>query len=166
MVDLDEMQLAKLARELVMNIRNYQLTFADFGIDETSYQQIEKNDFFRRVKEQFTIEWNSCNSTEERLRIGSLAYLERLFPVITKRAMMPDSNLSAATDVTKALMKAAGVGELRNEKANTERFVITINLGADTETFDKSIAVDVNDTPPKELTNGQRQADTGTNGAT
>jgi hypothetical protein len=154
MADLNEIQLAKLARELAMNIRNYKLVFADFGIDENDYQQIEKDEFFRRVKEQFTIEWNAAGSTEERLRIGSLAYLEQLTPIITKRAMREDANLSAATDVGKVLMKMAGVGEPKNEKVNTDRFVITINLGADVngkeivETYDKSIEINANDTPP------------------
>jgi hypothetical protein len=145
MTDLNETELAKLARELVMNVRNYQLVFADFGIDETDYQRIEKLEFFRRVKEQFAIDWNSAISTEERVRLGSLAYVEQILPVITRRAMAPDSNLSAATDVGKLLMKAAGVGEPKNEKANTERFVITINLGGDVETFDKPLAVGVDD---------------------
>lgn len=151
MADLDEIQMAKLARELAMNIRPYTAVFAEFGIDEIDYQLIEKNGFFRKVKEQFTQEWNSSLSTEERLRIGSLAYLEQLFPIITRRAMKEDANLSASTDVSKVLMKAAGVGEPKGDKVNTDRFVITINLGADTETYDKSIAIDVNDTPCKEL---------------
>lgn len=145
MTDLDETQLAKLARELVMNIRNYQNVFADFGIDESDYQRIEKLEFFRKVKEQFAIEWNAATSTEERVRIGSLAYVEQILPVITRRAMKEDANLGAATDVGKLLMKAAGVGEPKNEKVNTERFVIQINLGGDVETYDKPIAIGVED---------------------
>src|SRR5262252_17307 len=153
MPDLDEIQMAKLARELVMNIRNYRLTFADFGIDENDYQQIEKNEFFRKVKDQFTIEWNSALSSEERVRLINLAYYEQLSPVLAKRAMAPDANLAAATDVGKLLMKGAGVGEPKSEKANTERFSIQINLGADqdgkeiVEKYDKSISIDPNDAP-------------------
>jgi hypothetical protein len=146
--DLDDIQLGRLARELVMNIRNYKDTFALFGIDENDYQQIEKNEFFRKVKEQFTLEWNSTLSTEERIRFQNLAYYEQLSPILTRRAMQPDANLSASTDVAKILMKGAGIGEAKSEKANSERFVITINLGADTEGkeviehYDKPIAVD------------------------
>jgi hypothetical protein len=148
MAELDESQMAKLARELVMNIRNYKETFALFGIDETDYQLIEKNEFFRKVKEHFTLEWNSTLSTEERIRFQNLAYYEQLSPVLTRRAMAPDANLSASTDVGKLLMKGAGIGEAKSEKTSAERFVITINLGADTETFDKSIEVNPNDAPP------------------
>ena len=34
MKDLDEFTLAKLAREMAMNIRPYKPIFADYGIDE------------------------------------------------------------------------------------------------------------------------------------
>jgi hypothetical protein len=151
MAELDEIQMAKLARELVMNIRNYKETFALFGIDENDYQLIEKNEYFRKVKEHIAIEWNSTLSTEERIRFINLAYYEQLSPVLARRAMQPDANLSASTDVGKLLMKGAGIGEARSEKVATDRFVITINLGADTEGkeviehYDKSIAVDPND---------------------
>lgn len=151
MADLDEIQMAALARELVMNIRNYQETFALFGINEIDYQLIEKNEYFRKVKEHIALEWNSTLSTEERIRFINLAYYEKLSPVLARRAMQPDANLSASTDVGKLLMKGAGIGETKTDKASTDRFVITINLGADTdgkeivEHYDKSIAIDPDD---------------------
>jgi hypothetical protein len=151
MAELDDIQMAALARELVMNIRPYQETFKLFGIDENDYQQIEKNDYFRKVRDHITLEWNSSLSSEERLRFISLAYLEKLSPILTKRAMQPDANLAASTDVSKMLMKMAGIGEAKSEKNVAERFVITINLGADSEGkeviehYDKSIAIDPHD---------------------
>jgi hypothetical protein len=157
MADLNESQMAALARELVMNIRNYKETFKLFEIDENDYQRIEKNEFFRKVKEHFTLEWNSTLSTEERIRFQNLAYYEQLSPVLTRRAMAPDANLSASTDVAKVLMKGAGIGEAKSEKSNAERFVITINLGADVdgkemvEHYDKSIEVNADDVPPKDM---------------
>jgi hypothetical protein len=147
MAELDETQMAALARELVMNIRNYKETFELFGIDETDYQLIEKNEYFRKVKEHIALEWNSTLSTEERIRFQNLAYYEKLSPILTRRAMQPDANLSASTDVGKLLMKGAGIGEAKTDKAITDRFVITINLGADVdgkeviEHYDKAIAV-------------------------
>ena len=50
-----------------MNIRNYKDVFADFGIDENDYQQIEKTEFFRKAKEQFALEWNSALSSVDRV---------------------------------------------------------------------------------------------------
>ena len=158
MPDLDELRLAQLARELVMNIRNYKLVFADYGIDETDYYEIEKNEFFKKIKDQYTIEWNSSTSTEDRLKIGSLAYLERLFPELTRRALDANEALPAATGVASLLMKTAGVGGDSKPAANmAERFVITINLGADVEgkeiveKYNKSVDVNPNDIDPGKL---------------
>jgi hypothetical protein len=151
MAELDDIQMAALARELVMNIRNYKETFELFGIDENDYQQIEKNEYFRKVRDHIALEWNAMSSTDERIRLQHLAYLEKLSPVLARRAMLPDANLSASTDVAKIFMKGGGVGEAKAEKNTAERFVITINLGADSEGkeviehYDKSIAVDPND---------------------
>jgi hypothetical protein len=144
---LDEIQLGQLARELVMNVRNYKFVFADFGIDEDDYYHIEKNPYFKKVKEHFTIEWNSTLSSEQRLRLVSLAYLEQLTPVLTKRAMREETALPDATDVSKMLLKITGMGDPKMERPGGERFVITINLGADTETYDKSIEIKANETP-------------------
>jgi hypothetical protein len=145
MADLDDIQLAALARELVMNIRNYKETFELFGIDENDYQQIEKNEYFRKVREHLALEWNAMTSTDERIRLQHLAYLEKLSPVLARRAMQPDANLSASTDVAKIFMKGGGVGETKSEKASAERFVITINMGGEIEHYDKSIEVTPND---------------------
>jgi hypothetical protein len=143
--DLDDVALAKLARELVMNIRNYREIFADYGIDETDFYQIEKNEFFVKVKEQFAREWNSVGSTKDRVQVGSLAYFEQLLPVLTRRALRDDTNLAVANDVGKLLMKSAGMERGEGDKADAERFVIQINMGADVETFDKPIAIGIED---------------------
>jgi hypothetical protein len=152
MPDLDEITLAKLAREIAMNIRPWHQIFADFGIDETDYYEINKIDFFIRAREQFTLEWNATTSTGDRVKIGSLAYLEQLLPAITRRALDMREPLVAATDVAKLLAKNAGVGEAKaGDKPASERFVITINLGADVdgkpvvEKYDKSIEIDAHD---------------------
>ena len=44
------------------------------------------------------------------------------------------------------------------ENKPSERFVITINLGADTETFNKSIAIDANDIARPAITKGEKMA--------
>ena len=146
MADLDEFALAKLAREMAMNIRPYKAVFADFGIDETEYYEIEKIEFYKRAKDQFAIEWNSSLSATERVKLISAAYLEQVLPVIGAKALNREENLPAATEVAKFLARNAGIGDPKQDLSKTaERFVITINLGGDVEKFDKSIAVDAND---------------------
>jgi len=146
--DLDESTLAKLAREIVMNIRNYKETFETFGITEEDYYEIEKNEFFKKVKEQFAIEWNATTSTSERLKVGAMAYFEQLLPRLTRRAIAGEDTLAASTEVGKLLMKTAGMGEQTKGEPNlAERFVITINMGGDTEKFDKPLDITTIDAP-------------------
>lgn len=145
MVDLDEFALSKLARELGMNIRNYKAVFADFGITEEDYYEIEKIAFYRRAKEHFTLEWNSALSAADRSRLISAAYIEATLPTVGKRMMRESEPLSQVIDAGKYLAKIAGIGEAKAGPNANERFVITINIGNETETYNKSVAVDARD---------------------
>jgi len=146
MADLDESNMIKLAGELVMNIRNYKLVFADYGIDENDYYELEKNAFFKRAKEMFALEWNSINSTADRVRIKSLAGYEHMMPTLIRRAIAEDTPLAAAASVASTLAKTSGLGTDNKTAGNaSERFIIQINLGADVETFNKSIEINPHD---------------------
>ena len=160
--DFDEMTLCRLAREMVMNIRSYNVVFSDYGIDEEQYYLIEKNEFYRKVKEQYTLDWNATASTPERLKIGSQAYLEQVLPVITRRALDEREPLASVATVGRLLAQTAGLGENRQEQKNNERFIIQINLGADvTETYNKSIEINPNDVDPGTLAITGREKDHG-----
>ena len=67
MADLDEDAMAKLAREMAMDIRNYKDIFADFGISEEDYYEIAKTRFYMRAKEQFAtrVEQRAVGRTTE-----------------------------------------------------------------------------------------------------
>jgi hypothetical protein len=152
MPDLDEFALAKLAREMAMAVRSYKDIFADFEISEEDYYQIEKNEFYKRAKAQFAIEWNSALSATDRVKIISASYLEQMLPVLGAKATNPTENLGAATEIAKLFSRNAGIGEGKGDaRSAAERFVITINLGADTEgkpvieKYDKSVEIDAND---------------------
>ena len=155
--NLDEIALAKLAREMAMNIRPVQQIFTSFGIDETEYYEIQKLDFYKRTLEHFLIEWNATTATADRLKFQSQAGLEQLLPMLIKRAMDGKEPLVAANETGKLVARLGGIGEPKvNGQGNAgERFVITINLGADVdgkavvEKYDKSIDIDVNDVPGK-----------------
>ena len=148
--DLDEFAMAKLAREMAMNIRNPNAIFADYGISEEDYYELTKNGFFIRAKEQFSIEWNSALSAADRVKLISASYAEEVLPVITRRAMNKEEPLVNVLGTLKQLCQNAGIGDPKTQTSASERFVITINLGADqVEHYDKSIAIDVNDISPE-----------------
>lgn len=140
MADLDEFKLAALAREMTMAIRTYEAIFADFGIDENDYYEIEKLEFYKKAKDRFSLEWNSSLSTPERVKHINAFYFEQLMPKLVARARSGNEPLAAVTDVAKLLARSAGIGEPKqNEMVAGEKFVITINLGADTEVYEKEL---------------------------
>jgi hypothetical protein len=159
MTELTESQLAQLAYEMAINIRNYKTVFADFGITEEDYYEIARQDFFRKIKEQYTIEWNSVNSTADRVRMKGQAGSEILLPVMIKRAMDPQEPLPAAIEASKFVAKIGNLGEPQlDAKSAADRFIITINLGSDVETYNKSVAVDAHDVDPtKVLTSSKNE---------
>jgi len=152
MADLDETDMIKLASELVKNIRPYKQVFADFGIDENDYYELEKNPFFVRVKEHFTLEWNSIASTADRNKVKSMAGFEHLLPIAIRKAQAEDTPLAATAGLMGTLAKVAGIAqENKNPGTGADRFIITINLGADTEVYNKSIEINPNDVDPATL---------------
>jgi hypothetical protein len=139
----DEFAMAKLAREMAMNIRNYKTIFEDFGIDEEQYYEIAKHEFFKRAKEQFAIEWNSALSANDRVKLIMAAYTEEMLPKIGAGALDDSKPLSDRLAVFNSFCKGAGIGEAKPNGNGAERFVININMGGDIEHYDKAIAIDV-----------------------
>lgn len=146
MPDLNETNIAQLAREMVMAIRNYKVIFADFGITEEDFYEISKTEYYQRVKDHYTLEWNSALSAADRVKLISASYAEQGLPTMGRRMLDPTEPLTSVLDTFKQFCKNAGIGmEKSGEKPASERFVITINLGADTEHYNKSIEVNAND---------------------
>jgi hypothetical protein len=151
MKDLDEFALAKLAREMAMNIRNYKAIFEDFGITEEDYYEISKIEHFKRCKEQFSLEWNSSASAADRSRLIMAAYTEQCAPAMARGVLDETKPFSDRIDGFKSLMKGAGIGEAKNDRGSAERFIININLGGEVETYDKSLTIDANDVAPAKI---------------
>jgi hypothetical protein len=63
----------------------------------------------------------------------------------------PDSHPKHKIDAYKELRATAVVGENAEGRSEGDRFIITINLGADTETYNKSIEINPNDTDPNDI---------------
>jgi len=142
MADLDEYAMAKLAREMAMAIRNYKDIFADFNLTEEDYYEIAKNDFYKRAKEQFALEWNSTLSTADRVKITSAAGAEQGLLAVTRRMLDPNEPFPGVLTAFKQLCQNAGIGDPKAEQKTSERFIITINIGDESKTYDKSIDVD------------------------
>lgn len=138
--NLSQTGLAKLAREVAMQIRELPDVLTSFGLTSTQYEQIKVIPFYRRTLELLTVEWNSALSGPERARLISAAILEEALPVLGARMCSTSENLNAAVETGKLFAKISGVGESKPVQGANERFVITINLGADQELrFEKDV---------------------------
>jgi hypothetical protein len=156
MADLDETAIAQLAREMVMAIRNYKTIFADFGISEEDFYEISKSEYYRRVKDHYTLEWNSALSAADRVKLISASYAEQALPVMGKRMIDPKEPMAVALDTFKQFCKNAGIGDAKvSDQPVSDKFVITINLGADTkgkpviEHYEKPVAIELNPLRPE-----------------
>jgi hypothetical protein len=146
MAELNETSMAGLAREMAMNIRPYKAVFADYSISEEEYYEICKHEFYQKAKEQYALAWNSTASAADRIKLISAAYAEQGLPVVTRTMLAPGTHPTVVLDTFKQLCKNAGLGENKpNPSGESERFVITINLGGDIEKHNKSIEVNPQD---------------------
>lgn len=145
-LNIDSPKLAKLARELVMNIRERAVILKEYGLTEATFDaHIATNPFFQRVFENYTIEWNSALSTHQRLRVQAATALEESLVGMAVRMNSKDETLPAVVETAKLFTKIAEVGEPTRTASHGEKFSITINLGEDKKlTFEK----DVTPTPP------------------
>jgi hypothetical protein len=140
----DHVKLASLARDLAMNVKDVPDVLKDYGITEEMAHELEQIEFFRHALETAIIEWNGPKNTPARVGLNSAALLEKGLTVIGARMMNREEPLTAAVDAGRLLAKLAGIGEKEKEASDAERFVITINLGADEKIkIDKPIAKDV-----------------------
>jgi hypothetical protein len=96
------------------------------------------------------------NEREHRLRSGistrelaSKSYF-KVPTVLDSILMNEQANARARIESARELRVISTPENQSNPAAQSERFHIVINLGSDVLTFDKSIAIDPNDSPPDE----------------
>lgn len=138
---LNNFLLAKLAREIAMNIREVPEILKTFKLSAEQYAAIEKIPFYKNVLDQYIIEWESARNTGDRLKIEAAAGLESAMPSLTARMQSEREDLGKAAEVAKLFSKIAGVEAGAAQSGNPgDKFSITINLGEDVKLqFDKEI---------------------------
>lgn len=142
-----QVKLAKLAREVAMNIRDLPVVLKDYGLTADDYNtHIYPNPFYRRTLDNYIQEWNSAVSTQQRIKVEAAATLEDSLHHLGARMNKNDENLPAVVEAAKLFAKLAGVdGQAATGGGSAEKFSITINLGADTQLHYER---DITPTPP------------------
>jgi hypothetical protein len=131
---LSEGMLIKLAREIAMDIQPLDTILKDNGVNQDQWDAIQSNTRFRMILESETSAWGSALNTQERLRLKSAAALEEWLPELFTRMNDRDESLNAKVEAGKLISRWAGVGIGGTQGVEgSEKFSVTINLGADNQ---------------------------------
>lgn len=131
--DLDYPTLAKLAREVAMDIKERSAILQEYKLTQTQYEFLEgNNEFFKSALAAACREWHAPMSTPERIKIEAAAILEDSLPGLGSRMQNRSEGLPGVVEAAKLFAKVAGVGEREAGAGNSgERFTINIDLGGD-----------------------------------
>lgn len=133
--DLDYPALARLAREVAMDIKERHVILSQFKLTDIQYAYLANhNEFFKNALAAACVEWHAPLSTAERIRVEAAAILEDSLPGLGARMQNRAEGLPGVIEAAKLFAKVAGVGERSDGSAGAgERFVINIDLGGDTK---------------------------------
>ena len=145
--------LAKLAREIAMDIKEVPIILGNYRLTQEQYDWLkENNEFFKQALHVSTIEWNSALTTPERIKLESAAILEEALPRLGARMVNQAEGLPGVVEAAKLFAKIAGVGEReQGDRAPGEKFTISINLGGDDKLVYKSKDVTPEATGPSTI---------------
>lgn len=130
---LTPVDLAKLARDIAMDLKEHGVTLKAYGLNEPQYDFLEaNNEFYKSALHAACIEWQGPLSTQERIKVESAAILEDSLPGLGARMQNKAEGLPGVIEAAKLFAKIAGVGEREAGAGNSgERFTINIDLGGD-----------------------------------
>lgn len=131
-------KVASLVRDLSTNMYELPFVLKTHGLSQAQYDTLAASDAFQSALRAMTVEWNTIGNTQKRLALEAAIYLEDALPSVAARLSKATEPLAGVVELAKLLAKMAGVGEVAQTNAPTERFKITINLGADISAFEKS----------------------------
>lgn len=153
--ELDVHRLTELARALAVNLQPEEEILTRFGIAAEDLARLRKNEFFKNALENFTQEWNSPLTTPQRMKIKSAMILEDSLPTLAQRMVDNQEPLRDSIEAAKLFAKMGDIGEQKNGIASAERVSITINIGTEKLTFEKTPVVEISEIQP--LPEGPRE---------
>lgn len=140
MPEFAPVDLAKLAREIAMDIRELDKVLETYKLSKEQYDWLANHhEFFKQALHVSTIEWSSALTTPERVRLESAAILEDALPRLGARMVNQAEGLPGVVEAAKLFAKLAGLGEKEvGDRSPGEKFQININLGGDDKLVYKS----------------------------
>lgn len=139
--ELTHAMLVTLAREIAMDINELEIVLGHHKLTKDQFERIKRIPAFALLLDSETTAWHSAKNTTERVKIQAAAAFEELLPVLHGRLTTKTENLNHVVAGAQLIADVAGVGKNREQLggAATDRWAITINLGADqTLKFEKN----------------------------
>lgn len=128
-----------LARDLAMEMYDEPVLLKKHGISEAQYATLKTVPYFINTLKSMAEEWHGTTNSQQRLAMQTSIGLEEVLPDVIARAKVRNEPLQGVAQLVKVLAEICGAaGSNRQQAPASERFKITINLGADTEVFEKS----------------------------
>lgn len=135
---------AQLARDLAIRMYDEPAILKKHGLTPEQFETLRRYEWFQKLVQQLSIEWNTPKNAQQRLATEALVGLESALPDMIARMKVKNEPLAGIAQLSKVLADIAGVGGANRVQAPpTEKFTITINLGADQEIYEKSKAITV-----------------------
>jgi len=132
----------KLAREIAIDHYELETILEHHQITTEAWTRIKDNPRFQALLESEIASWNEAGNTHERTKLKAAALVEEFLPEGNRLLHAPDQALPAKVELLKTLTRIAGMGltGVGVDGAPSERFSITINLGADSKLqFEKQV---------------------------
>lgn len=129
---LEEHILRSLATELARDIHEADEILERFDISPEAYAHLAKTRAFQDMLAQASKEWGAVNNTTERVKLKSAALIEEALPEMFLELTNKENTLTSRADLFGRIAKLGGLGEAaKADPDKGERFVISINIGAD-----------------------------------
>lgn len=130
---------AALAHDVAVGMYEETIILKKHGnLTPGQYETLKAKEFFQKLVEDYTIGWNAPTNAQQRLANQAAVGLETVLPDVIMRAKVRNEPLQAIAQLLKVVGDIAGVGANKPQAPPSEKFTITINLGADTEVYEKT----------------------------
>lgn len=141
----------KLAREVAIDHFDLETILQHHQLTTEDWERVKENPHFQRLLRSEIEAWNGATNTHERTKLKAAALVEEWLPEANTRLHDSGETLPAKVELGKLLTRIAGMGltGVGVEGAPSEKFSITINLGADAKLqFEKQLPPKVIDATP------------------
>ena len=128
-VEVNEVLLLRIARELAMEIMQLPDILSKLGISSAQWDSIKELPRFQYLLNDMMLAWQTAQNTPERVKLKSAAMLEEALPEMYQRIHDSREPLAAKTEMLKLVSRLAGIGGETAAGEVKERFVLSINIG-------------------------------------